>query len=148
MHTHVHKFPARRTALEPTEIRIVVDTGPESDERELADATRELRSMLLSRPVESVVIPAGDDAPMLSKSADLQTVGVLLVSVAPAVITAVTDIVRAWSERQAGRSVRVEIDGNTLELTGISKQQAWRNMEDFWSRIGQERPEDDADGNT
>jgi hypothetical protein len=132
--------------LEPAEIRIVVDTGPQSDDKELAEATRQLRNMLLGQQVEYVRFETVENAPLLGKSADLPALGVLLVAMAPAVFGAVTATVKTWSERQTGRSAKVTLDGNSLELTGISEKQTQQIIEEFWLRTERERRQDGPDG--
>lgn len=131
--------------MEPAEIRLVVHTGPQSDEKELAEATSQLRSMLLQQPVESVRYENVEETPALSKSADLPVLGVLLVSMAPAVFGAVATAVKAWSERQAGRGATVTINGSSLELTGISEEQTQQVIDEFWLRTERIRPEDADD---
>lgn len=132
--------------MEPAEIRIVVSTGPESDERELAEATSQLHGMLMRQPVESVTYGSTEEAPPLSKSGEVPALGVLLVSMAPAVFAAVTATVKAWSERQSGRGAKVTLGEDSLELTGISEAQAQQVIDEFWARTERKRPEDGADG--
>lgn len=117
--------------MNTAEVRIVANTGPGSNERELAEATRQLREMLLRQRVERVVPVHADDAPLGSKAGDLVVAGTLLVTLAPAVISAVVTTAQAWSQRRAGRSASLVLGENSLELTGLSAEQQQRLIDRF-----------------
>lgn len=134
--------------MEHTQICIVADTGPESDTKELLEATRQLRQMLLAQPVEEVVSDGGGTTPSGSKSAELATLGALVVTLAPSVFEAVVATVNAWAGRRSGRSAKVIIGAHTLDLTGISDEQTQQIIDEFWRTTATDRPRTVVDGDT
>jgi len=132
--------------LEPARIRITADTGPESDARELQDATRQLRQMLLANRVGRVDLEHSGEAPAGSKAADLVTVGALVVVLGPPMIKGAVDIVNAWANRRAGRSAKMTVGEHTLELTGVTSAQTQAVIDEFLRRTDPERGEAADDG--
>ena len=84
--------------------------------------TDTLRQELLRLDVDRVRWASSGAAPTGSRGLDLIAAGSLIVQLTPALdlLTAVVAIVQAWVQRRAGRRVRVEIDGDTLEITGAA----------------------------
>lgn len=97
----------------------------EDDAEELEELTRQLRDELLLLEVDHVErVPAGE-APAGTRSGELAAVGALLVGIAghPGLLPAVVDTVRGWLARVGQRSVKLQMDGDVLEVTGISSRQ-------------------------
>jgi hypothetical protein len=95
-----------------------------------------LREDLLALDVAAVhALPSGA-APPDTRGVDAMTVGAFLVSLpaTPALLSAVIDVVRGWVARSGGRSVRVEIDGDSLELSQVSAEEQSRLIDDWLSR--------------
>ena len=111
--------------MEPARIRITADTGPESDARELQDATRQLRQMLLANRVGRVDLEHSGEAPMIKGA---------------------VDIVNAWANRRAGRSAKMTVGEHTLELTGVTSAQTQAVIDEFLRRTDPERGEAADDG--
>ncbi|MEU5894541.1 hypothetical protein ABZ835_48450 [Streptomyces sp. NPDC047461] len=133
--------------METAQVRIVADTGPESDPRELLDATQQLRQMLLrQRVVERVTLAHTEGAPLGSKAADLVVLGTVLVTLAPHVITGVVTTVQAWAERSAGRSANLVLGEDSLELTGLSPTQQQELINVFLKRTAGPGEEGGAGG--
>jgi len=55
-------------------------------------------------------------------------------------ISSVLGSLRAWLGRDHGRSVRLVIDGDSLEVTGISSREQERLIETFVARHGSAAP--------
>jgi len=109
----------------------VVDTG--LDPAEVEDALIHLRRELLdhsgvadARTLSQVPPPAG------SKAADGLIAALSVTVLHPSVLVAVLEAVRGWAVRR-GRTVRVEIDGDVLDLAGVTSAQQ-QQVIDAWLR--------------
>jgi hypothetical protein len=117
-----------------TELMIEIHE-PDADQETLDALTRNLRRELLDLDVDSVSQPATGPAPEGSKGLELAAIGALLVQVKSSlpVVTAVVSAVRSWLQRSSstGRSLKVTVDGRTLELTSATADQQQRIVEEF-----------------
>jgi hypothetical protein len=59
--------------------------------------------------------------------------GSLLVTAGPQFLAAVVGVARAWLGHSQPRSIRLELDGDVLELTGLPSDQQ-RMLADEWLR--------------
>lgn len=139
-------LPRRRRTLNFVQVRIVVDIGPESDESDLSDAALQLRTMLCHQPVEKVEPDKGAPPPTGAKAGELAAIGAIVVTLAPAAFDAVVATVNLWAQRQSGRSARVTIGGDTLELVGLTNAQAQQVIDRFWDATGTSRTEEIRNG--
>jgi hypothetical protein len=108
-----------------------------SDDERLEELALRLREELLALEVESVRPAVAGEAPPGSRSALAGLAGVLTVSLQPTIATigAVVAVVRDWLHRSGGqRTVRIEIDGDTLELGGASAEVQQRLVDDWIAR--------------
>lgn len=110
-------------------VSVVGEDGPERLEA-AADA---LREELLELDVGSVRRMTTGPAPTDARGIDLAALGGLIVSLpaAPELFATVVDVVRRWLTRSKARSVRIEIDGDLLELSQVSEQDQTR-LVDAW----------------
>jgi hypothetical protein len=108
---------------------------PEADQEAVDERTDLLRRELLELDVDSVSPVVSGPAPAGSKGLDLAAVGALLVQVATSVqaVGTVVDAVRSWLRRdtRSRRSVKITVDGQTLELTAATDAQQQRLVEEF-----------------
>jgi hypothetical protein len=120
-------------AGEQAQLAAVVDDGADSDAEELADLTRRLREQLLELDVDAVEPATGGEAPAGSKGVELLAIGGLVIQFAmkSEVLKSVVDATTAWLGRQQGRSVKLTLDGDTLEVTGVSSDEQ-RRLVDLW----------------
>lgn len=99
----------------------VVEVG--ADDEQLEVLALLLRQELLMLDVRSVE-PAGEgEAPEGSRGGLAALAGVLSVSMAPGLqaLGAVVGVIRDWLRRSAsGRTVKLSIEGDVIELTGAS----------------------------
>jgi hypothetical protein len=100
---------------------------------ELAELTDQLRQELLELDVLAVELVTGGAAPAGSKGVDAQAVGGLVVGLtgSGSLLHKVIDTVLAWVTRGGQRSVRLELDGDPLEVTGVSAHQQ-RELISMW----------------
>jgi hypothetical protein len=117
----------------PATLGIQLAVGSDDDAEQVAEATRQLRRELLDLDVEAVEQPRAGEPPPGSKAVELATLGALLVTVAKSqLLGPVVAAVRSWLAGSQ-RSVRLELDGDVLELTGVSSREQQR-LADEWLR--------------
>jgi len=116
-----------------TEIQVgVAEEG--SDTGRLEELALQLRQEILELDVQSVQPYAVGEAPEGTRGSAAAVAGALVVSLQPTVaaVTALVALARDWLRRSgAQRSVRVEIDGDVLELTGTSTELQLRLVNDW-----------------
>jgi hypothetical protein len=108
---------------EQTELGVRV-AAEGADVEEVAELTRQLRRTLLELDVDAVEpVPAGK-VPPDSKAVEALAVGGLLVSLvnASGVLASVVEAIQSWVVGRGPRSVRLELDGDVLEVSGISSR--------------------------
>lgn len=113
----------------------------DADDERLDLVTRYLRDELVRLDVDEVRAVRGGEAPEGSRGLDVVALGGLFVSLGGAgTVRAVVTAVRTWLRRspQLPRTVRLELDGDVLELTGASSTEQERLVELFVTR--HERP--------
>ena len=111
---------------------IQVAVGPDGDADEVAHATLQLRRELLDLEVDAVEAPKEGAAPPWSRAVDLTALGALAVNIAESqLLTAVISTIRSWLAASSRRSVKLELGGDVLELTGVSSSEQ-RRLTDEW----------------
>ena len=118
------------------DLQIQIGLQSDADPAELDEATRRLRSRLLELDVDRVERPTAGEAPPGARAAELIELGGLVVSLARNFGTVASVIValQSWLARDRGRSIRLELDGDALELSGISSDEQERLIAAFISR--------------
>ena len=118
------------------ELRLsLVEAGASDEELEAAGGS--VREELLALDVTSVRAMPGGPAPDGARGLDAATLGAMLVSLpaTPPVLAAVVDVLRRWIGRSDGkRSVRIEIAGDSLELSRVSDEEQTLLIEDWLRR--------------
>jgi hypothetical protein len=109
-----------RMADEPTALAMTIDAGGADDDEEVARLAQRLRSELLELDVDDVVVGRQGDAPDGAKGGGLLEFATLVVHFAalPDVLGAVVGCARAWLSRQSAQSLKLTLDGDSLEITG------------------------------
>jgi hypothetical protein len=110
-------------------------TEPDADADVVHDLTAGLRRELLDLDVESVSAPPAGAAPPGTKGVDLAAVGELVVQLKGSVevVATVLATLRAWLHRSPStrRTVKITLEGRTLELSAASAEQQQRLVETF-----------------
>lgn len=120
----VHAFVLRVTLAEDA-------AAPE----EVESLTYSLRNELLTLDLDSVDLPRADDTPPGAKAAEVAVVGTLVLTLSSAnVLSSVVGVIRGWLIRSAGRSVRLEIDGDILEAKGVNAAEQSRLVDEWVTR--------------
>jgi hypothetical protein len=116
----------------PATLSIQVAVGPGGDAEEVAQATFQLRRELLDLDVDSVAIPSGGEPPPGSRAADIAALGALVVNLADSqLLAAVVGAVRSWLASSSQHTVKLQLGGDALELTGVSSKEQ-RRLTDEW----------------
>jgi hypothetical protein len=117
-----------------TALGIQVGFGPDDDAEQVAEATLGLRRELLELDVDAVDVPRTGEAPPGSRAAEVAALGALVVTVAQSgLLTPVVAAVQSWLARSPPRSVKLELDGDVLEVSGVSSRDQQR-LVDEWLR--------------
>lgn len=118
---------------QPATVRVEVGLESESDAEELADLTARLQRQLRQLEVDAVERPSEGPAPSGAKGPELLALGTLLVTLTKSAggLTAVAKTVQTWLTGQHGRTVKLQLDGDTIELTGASSRDQER-LVDAW----------------
>ncbi len=116
----------------------MLDAGSSREADELLELTQRLRGELLELDVDTVQIGTEGEVPEGAKGGELLAFGGLVIKFAldSAVLRAVVDTTVAWLGRQEARSVRLTLDGDTLEVTGVSSEEQSRLVEQWIARHG------------
>jgi hypothetical protein len=118
------------------ELRVALAEAGSDDER-LEQVSLLLAEELRGLDVDSVEAAADGDAPAGTRSGLAAVAGALVVSLRPSPqqLLAVVRAVGDWLRRSpTPRTVKVTIDGDTLELTGASDEVQRRVVEDWISK--------------
>jgi hypothetical protein len=100
-------------------LEIEIDAGADSDEEELAELTRRLRDELVQLDVLSVDLArSSGEIPEGAKAIEAAALGALVVNLASSsgVLAAIGTGIRRWLQRQRAGTVKLTIDGDTIEL--------------------------------
>jgi hypothetical protein len=119
---------------QPTTLGIGVAVGPDADAEDLAEATLQLRRELLELDVDAVEVPRAGEPPPGTRAVDLAAVGALVITLAQSqLLGAVVTAVQSWLSRSRQRSIKLELGGDVLELTGVASDEQ-RRLTDEWLR--------------
>lgn len=113
-----------------------------ADDVRLDQLTGYLRQEILQLDVENVTAPRAGEAPPGTRAGDVSAAGALMVALGQSTegLRSVVSVVMDWLRRGggAGRTVRLEIDGDVLQLSRASKVEQERLIELFVTRHEQE----------
>jgi hypothetical protein len=120
---------------QPATLGIQVTVGPDADPEEVAEATLQLRRELLDLDVEAVELPRGGEPPPGTRAVELAALGALVVTVGQSpLLGPVLAAVRSWLAGSPQRSIKLELDGDTLELSGLSSKEQQRLVDEWLGR--------------
>jgi hypothetical protein len=112
-------------------------TEEDADAERLDELSGYLRTELLQLDVDDVTSVRAGPPPPGARAFEVAVVGGLLVKLAdPAVLTAVVAAVRGWLTRGVGssRTVRMELDGDVIELSSAKREDQERLIALFVER--------------
>jgi hypothetical protein len=118
----------------PAKLDVQVDLGSEADPEEVAEATSQLRRELLELDVEAVELARAGEPPPGTRAVDFMALGTLVVTLANSqLLNGVVGAMRSWIGGHPQRSIKLELDGDVLELSGVSSEEQ-RRPADAWLR--------------
>ena len=119
------------------ELRLQI-SEEDADAERLAVLAGYLRAELLELDVEDVTAPQVGELPPGARGAGMDVVGALLVALGQSAegLQSVISVIRRWLDRSGGnrRTVRLELGGDTLELSQASVDDQARLIELFVSK--------------
>jgi len=116
----------------PAMLSVQVAVGPDSDAEEVTQATLQLRRELLDLDIDAVEVPRAGEAPPGSRAVDMAALGALVVNLADSQLLAtVVAAIRSWLAGSPRRSIKLQLGGDALELTGVSSKEQ-RRLTDEW----------------
>jgi hypothetical protein len=121
------------------EVRVVSAGDADPEELELLTAALQ-RELLDVGEVEDVSRPPAGPAPPGARAIDPISIGTLIVTLAKtaAGLRAVTRAVQGWISGQPKRTVKIQLDGDTLELSDASADDQQRLVSDWIERHARE----------
>jgi hypothetical protein len=121
-------------------LHLQVGVGPDGDADVVAEAALQVRRELLALDVVDVTSPAAGEAPAGSRGVELAALGALVVTIVGSpLLDSVLDTVKAWLAGSRQRSIRLELNGDVLELTGVSSKEQ-RRLTEEWLRRNESGP--------
>ena len=110
-----------------------VGLADDADAAALDEATARLRRDLLELDVDNVERATGAAAPPGTKAVETILIGTLLVTLAKnaGTIGEVVKAVQSWLGDRPGRTVKLELDGDAIELSNASSEDQKRLL-DLW----------------
>jgi hypothetical protein len=115
----------------PVEVEVM--PLPDADKAELGKLVGWLRDELSDTDIQWVDVPSQGPAPVGAKAMEVLAVGKLVVAVTRSVasLQSVVSAVRSWVGRSEVHSVKISLDGDVLEVTGVSDEDQ-RRLIDAW----------------
>ena len=130
--------PGART---PVSIGLQLSLGGDGDDRELDELTRLLQEELRGLDVSSVETVGEVAAPAEAKGFGLAAAGGLVVKlISGEAFKNIIEAAKAWTSRNAGRSVKVVLGDNSIEVSNISATQLQRLIETFERQVSGAAP--------
>jgi len=124
--------------VERGELMVEVEATADADAEELVQLTDRLRDELLGLDVDAVYQASGGEVPDSWKGVGLLAAGGLVVRfvLRQDLLQSIIDGIRSWLGRQHARSIKLTLDGDSLELTGVSSAEQDRLVELWVMRHG------------
>ena len=107
----------------------------DTDAVELDRLARQLRGRLLEHDFD-VRLARAEEGPPDTRAPDTMTIGALAVSLAAgrSVLVSAIQVIEAYLETSKARSVKLEVDGDSLEVTGLSADAQRELIDSFIDR--------------
>jgi hypothetical protein len=118
------------------QLTLCIEMGPETNVEELVVLAVDLRGLLLELDIESADLLTRGQPPSDTRSGEIFVAGALTVMLARSkeLVTKLIESVKWWTSLGAGRSVRLELDGDVLELNGLTREDQRKLIQLFINR--------------
>jgi hypothetical protein len=114
------------------EVQLVIEGDAPAEE--LDELTVVLREQLLELDVDAVDRPTAEEPPPGARAAEATQLGSLLVTLGPTVLASVVQTIRSWLSRDRGRSVKLQLGDDVIELSDASSEQQEQLISAFVAR--------------
>ena len=120
------------------QVTINVGVGPDADRQDLDRLTRLLKKEIEDGVigVQRVEFKKEDDVARGAKPAMAVVLGSLVADVLPAALEKMVDLLKWWSGRNGGCTVVLKYGKDELRLTGVTKDQEDRLIQEWVARHG------------
>jgi len=115
-------------------LRVDIGLDPDADATELDQETLQLREELLELNVDAVNRPSAGPPPQGTRAVEAAVLGTLLVELGRAVLGPAVQAIAGWVARRGTRSVKVTLDGDTIELSNASQEDQREILKTFLAR--------------
>jgi hypothetical protein len=122
------------------ELRLEVGIEPDADAAELDQAASQLREELLGLDVDAVTRLHAEAPPPGTRAAEATMLGGLVVGLGREALGVVVRAIQAWVARRSSRSVKLTLDGDSIELTNVSDADQRRLIESLVARHAPSAP--------
>jgi hypothetical protein len=119
-----------------SQLKIDLQVDEDISPVEMEELTAAIRRELLQLDVESVDRVSAGPAPAGAKGIELAQIGALIVSLGGAapVLGQVVAAIQAWTARSSTRTVKLTLNGDSLELGGVSEDEQRQVAKDWMAR--------------
>jgi hypothetical protein len=114
------------------EVRLAIEGDAPAEESD--ELTVNLRQELLELDVDAVDRRRAEEAPPGARGGESADLAGLVVTLAPTVLGSVVETIRAWLSRDRGRSARLQLGDDVLELSDASPEQQEQLVAAFLAR--------------
>jgi hypothetical protein len=123
-------------AVQVVQLALGVGLDADADAGELAMLAADLRELLLELDIESADPVTQGPPPPGTRAGEMVVVGALTVALARSkeLLTKFIETVRWWVALDAGRRVRLELDGDVLEVAGLTRDDQHKLIQLFIDR--------------
>jgi hypothetical protein len=132
---HILTQAGEITMPDQIQLKLTINPTSQTDAEELDRLTRQLRQEILGLDVEDVAPVKAEGVPEGSKG-DAFALGALLITTlaSSGAFPYIFDLLKTWLTRHGLRSVTLEIDGDTLEVKGVSAEEQKQLIDAWMSR--------------
>jgi hypothetical protein len=117
--------------VESVSLQVDLDLGVGADAEELDEAARELLRELSELDVESVERVSAGAPPPGARAAEVLALGSLVVTLGRGALGAVAGVLQAWLARRSGRTVKLTLGTDSIEISGGSAAYQRQLIETF-----------------
>jgi hypothetical protein len=118
------------------DLKVILGAGAGVEAEEVEELTLQLRERLLELDVIDVERERADDPPDGARPGDVVSIGALIVSIvgSSGLLSAVVNAIQSWMIGLGPRSVKLDLDGDVLEVTGIDSREQRRLIQVWLDR--------------
>jgi hypothetical protein len=119
---------------ESEKLLLQVVAAADGDAEELAELTDNLRRRVLELDIDDARPARAGEVPAGAKSAEAVTTGVLILTMAPALLSATVTLLQSWLANRKVGTIKITRGTDSIELVDPSKADQRALIEDFLAR--------------